>query len=110
MAVSARGFSSANDIVLLLRAYPGFSGQAAAHRVLPVFVLDEEMALVSDPRSAHQRLQADCFGRCVGTLEPVPGTTREVVPARRAAPVRHLAAAEFREVVRCRHAAGVEKI
>src|SRR5271154_3230182 len=97
-------------MTLLLRVELGFDGQRAPHGLLPVLVLDKEEPLVLDARSARQRVQADRFGQRVRTLDPVLGTAGQVVPARRAAQVGHLTRTKLFEIVRRRHAAGVEKI
>src|SRR5580693_7539112 len=75
-----------------------------------MLVLDEEQPFILNARAAHPRLQADSFGHRVRTLYQVLGAAGEVVPSGRAAQVGHLAAAELLEVIRRRHAAGVEKV
>src|SRR3954454_13600429 len=87
-----------------------FGSKSALHEVVPILMLDDEEALVLGLHPAHQRLHANRLGALVRTIDPVLGTAAHVVPPRRAALVGELAGAELLEVVRRRHAGGVEEV
>src|SRR5579859_5824867 len=82
----------------------------AAHRVLPMLVLDDEQALVLGTHAREQRLEADRVRMLVGALDPVGGPAAQVIPFRIRAVERQLAIAEFLEIVRRAHAADVEEV
>src|SRR5260370_16596926 len=87
-----------------------FGGDGELQRLSPVLVLPNEQPFILGAHTAHQRFQADRLGRFVSTLDPVSRSTGQVVPAPCAAQVGHLTSTKLLEIVRRRHAAGVEEV
>src|SRR5690606_18031755 len=84
--------------------------QGGAQGVGPVLVLDRVQPLVFGANARAAGVQAERPGLLVRAFDPVGRAATHVVPAHRPALIALLAGPEFLQIIRRRHAAGVEEI